>query len=144
MRAMLVLVFFGLVLAGCSHNATTGQRFGITSIKQIEAGKTDKATVRKLLGPAPQTSITGKNQEVWRYSFSTRTDDSGNAFIIPMAAAAIPVVGFKGNVVSSCVLTRSSTTTSAGTGLANPGARVTRESHDIPCHEVTPQMSGQS
>src|SRR5690348_6064462 len=167
MRAICLSILCGILLSGCNET-TTGQQFGITSVRQIETGKTDKATVRQLLGPAPQTTITGKNEETWAYVFSSSGNDA-QEHIAPIAVAGfLPVVGvvpaltgtgnitaknlterlvivFKGNIVSSCVLTRSSITSTAATGLMNSGnVSSKQESHDIPCNQVTPPRPGQT
>jgi hypothetical protein len=74
-----------ILLAGCNE-VTTGQQFGIASVRQIEVGKTDKATVRQLLGSAPQTAISGKNEETWVYAYSSSGSDAGQHFATSSAA----------------------------------------------------------
>jgi hypothetical protein len=75
--------FTGCLVATDSKTTTSGIRVPEATYNQIKPGTTTATWVRATLGEPNSKSTADKNQdEVWKYTYTERTDSSGAVFLI--------------------------------------------------------------
>ncbi len=84
--ALYLCAGFMAVLSGCliSSNSTetrSGNYVAESTFSKIEPGKTTAGWVKATLGD-PSSKSTVDDHEVWKYTYTTRTDNSGAVFLI--------------------------------------------------------------
>ena len=85
-RGVLLGMLGMLALSGClvssnSHTSEHGTQVPESTFEQITPGQTTKAWVESTLGE-PSSKTNDGNAEVWRYSYTQRTDSSGAVFLL--------------------------------------------------------------
>ena len=124
-RAWGGVVALGL-LSACT--STAGQQFSVNAARQIRPGVTDKSQVQSYLGqPLSRVNING--EDTWTYSYANTSVDIGAQNFIPIVGPFLPgaqgasydvssvTINFRGDIVSKCTLTTSSTTAESQGGL---------------------------
>jgi hypothetical protein len=71
-RAIAILVFTGMLLAGCasSGNTSIADATGSTVASQLQKGRSSQADVRRLYGDPLKTSFASNGNETWEYEFA--------------------------------------------------------------------------
>jgi hypothetical protein len=81
MISVALLALGGCLVAGNSETKRTGTDVPESTFSQIQPGKTTVGWVQATLGE-PTTKSKVDDHEVWKYSYTVRTDNSGAIFLI--------------------------------------------------------------
>ena len=77
----LLIVLSGCLISGDTTEKRTGNYVAESIFSKIEPGKTTAGWVQATLGDPTSKSSTG-DSEVWKYTYTQKTDNSGAVFLI--------------------------------------------------------------
>jgi outer membrane protein assembly factor BamE (lipoprotein component of BamABCDE complex) len=81
LASLALLALTGCLVSSSKNTKRTGTEVSENTFSQIEPGKTSVGWVQATLGE-PTTKNTAADHQIWKYTYTEKTDSSGAVFLI--------------------------------------------------------------